>query len=152
MKLLVFAPCERALVEQGNNGVSLISVLQNLTVTLSGDSVPAESAALDSFQWYAVAMWRREDGDEGKRFQQRVTLLSPAGAVMLRAVAEFELLKAFHRVISRIQAFPMAEGTYTLELAVRDTAGLDEHEWNLVSSYPIGVTHRTKPTSQPTAH
>lgn len=134
--LLVFAPCERVIIEQGTNTVSLIGLLQGMSVEVPAD-LPKD--ALAPQQWFAFALWQREETDHGRRFQQRVTLESPGGRHVIDVLTDFEMSKDFHRNIGAIPGFPISEsGVYTLRLAFRE---MSTETWTTAGAFPIPLIH-----------
>jgi len=144
-KLVLFAPCEKAIIEQGSNTFSLISILQDLNVPIpAGQTVPKDAFGFQ--RWYIVALWHRESGDEGKRFQQRVTVTDPNGQVPLESVAEFEMAKRFHRAIIKVDGFPVSvPGDHSLGIAIRE---VKQDEWIQIASFPLRVIHQETLKSQ----
>lgn len=139
-KLMLFAPCERVIVEEGSSTVSLISVVQGLTAAVPKDIDPK---ALAPQRWYVLTIWERENTDESRRFEQRVIVQDPQGVKALEMLAEFEVKKNFHRNITVIEGFPIAEvGRYSLLLSLR---AVGEKEWRLLADYPIVLAHITPP-------
>ena len=145
-KLLLFAPCERLIVEHGANTVSLISVLQEITVPVApaAEGIPPDLIAATT--WYVVALWLREDGEDPKRMlRQRAEVESPNGKVVLRMLTEFDLSRESHRNINVIQGLPVGvPGRYQLKLAL---TAVDEDNWVEIASYPFFVKHSAPPTS-----
>jgi hypothetical protein len=142
-RLLLFLPCERAIIDRSDNTVSLISVMQQLNAdVLTG--MPKNAKATQ--RWNAVAVWMTQPGDEGKRFQQRVTLTNPDGKLMLQALTEFEMTKHFHHTIGRVGNFPIGvPGVYELGLDIRE---LGQEQWTPVSAFPVLLQHRSVPKPQ----
>lgn len=136
-KLLLFAPCEKAIVEEGSNTVSLITVLQELNVSIPiGKNI--DSNTLAPQRWYLVSLWRREDGDEEKRFEQRVTITDPGHRKRLEAFGEFDFPKAWHRVIVQIDGIPIAtQGDFSITVAIRESGG----DWRVAGEFPLTITH-----------
>lgn len=139
-KLLLFAPCERVIIEQGANTVSLISVIQELTVAVPSD-VPANAAAPQ--RWYVIAMWQRDEKETAQRFEQRLVVENPKGEHLLELLTPFELSKETHRNIGAIDGFPISiAGRYTLRLSVRQ-AGRSDTKWEEIADYPVKLIHTT---------
>lgn len=136
-KLLLFAPCEKAIVEEGSNTLSLITVLQEVNVSVhSGAAIQAD--ALAPHRWYLAALWRRESGDEGRRFEQRITIADPNQVVRLETFAEFDLPKPWHRAIVQIEGLPIAvSGEYTIAVAIRE----GKRAWSTAAEFPMTITH-----------
>lgn len=144
-RLLLFAPCERAIVEQEANTFSLISILQELTVSPKGiipdkETVPTARPFFSVLRWYCVALWMQEPGDRTKRFTQQVIVKDPHGKKLMESLAEFEMSKPFHRIIIEVQGFPIPfEGQYSLNIAIRETS---QKNWTPAGFFPLLVHHQ----------
>ena len=144
-RLQLFAPCERALIDQGSGATSLVTVLQTLTIPEPPVNTPSNAIAIQ--RWSAVSMWMMSEGDETKRFQQLVTLVNPTGAPVFRTQADFGFPKAFHRIVATIHGFPLQPpGEYHLELALREFGAAD---WTLVSSYSLFLRYTSQGKPSP---
>lgn len=138
-KLLMFAPCEKVIVDKQSNNVSLIAVLQDLQLRLPDVPIPAKVTV--PIRWHIFSMWLREPGDENRRYEQSCELVAPVGAVLARTRSLFSLEKPTHRVIVSMQGFPLAQsgagGEYLLKLYLR--AEREGAEPNEVATYPLSV-------------
>jgi hypothetical protein len=143
---MLFVPCEKAIIG-ADGSLSIVNVLQNAVLTIP----PSESLdpnTIVGHEWQVVSLWQQEPGDQGERFQQRVTMTDPTGTLRLQSFTEFDLPKTYHRNISRIQGFPVTpEGEYTLRLSIRN---VKTNDWVEKASYPLLVAIRSSdaPTSQ----
>lgn len=76
MELLVFAVCERVIIDNQNNP-SLIVLMENITIEFpAGVSVP-ERISLPR-EWFAFTMWTPAVDDIGKSFEQKFEFYLPA--------------------------------------------------------------------------
>ena len=94
----MFAPCEKVIIGQGDNSVSLIGILQNLHLNPRPDT-PAQTIAANAalpLSWAIFTLWQRTEDDEGKSYTQRVALESPAGRSLVESVTPFSMEKDFH--------------------------------------------------------
>lgn len=129
--LQFFLACEKALVEQGSSTTSLISVFQKITVPEPPPNIPKDTLMMQ--RWSAVSSWLAEPGDEGRRFEQQITLTNPEQKVVMRGLTGFAIGKRTHRVVTTLYGFPLKPaGEYRLDLSVRE---LGAETWNLVSSF-----------------
>jgi hypothetical protein len=145
-KLLVFAPCEKVIIDQSENTVSLVTLLGDLQVgVVPGTAVPKDSTT--PLHWSAFALWHREASDEGKQYESRCTLVSPNGNILIESgTAVFEMTKAGNNNVHRFLGFPVWEpGKCWLKLWIREVGS---SQWNEIASYPIGVIH-ISPTEMP---
>jgi hypothetical protein len=136
LRLLFFVPCERVILEQGTNALSLISLLQRMQVFSQTVAADAKASQI----WYAVAQWQLNDvADLNAHFQQRVTLITPSGAQAIEVFTDFEMTKDLHRTLIRFPAFPIGEaGPHDLRLELRKKG---DEAWTEVASYPLAVEH-----------
>lgn len=139
-KLLLFAPCERVIVEQGSNTVSLISVLQEITV---GPAEKITSNTVAPTAWYVLSMWHREESEPVTKQVQRLIVESPNGKTLVEVFTEFDMAKGSHRNIALIQGLPIGDtGRYVLRLALKT----DKGDWSEIATYPFTVKHSVSPT------
>jgi hypothetical protein len=137
MKLLLFTVCEKVIINQRLNSVSLMELLQDLAVALPAGNVPVGAAV--PMRWESFALWLREEGDQGRRYTQHVELHSPDRKPLLASDLSFTVDKAVQRNINTFQVFPLVgPGTYTVVLSVRQE---DEDAYREVASYPLTVTY-----------
>src|SRR3989442_8764588 len=94
-RLILFAPCEKVLMEQTLNRVCLVTILDDLQLTLGTSEIP-ENAVLP-LPWAIFALWKREESDAGKEFEQQCELVGPDGKRLLRGAIRFQLERPVHR-------------------------------------------------------
>jgi hypothetical protein len=132
-KLLIFAPCEKVLIDQSSNSVSLIAILQEVHYKLP-QGVTAEPNSSLPIQWAAMSLWQEETpADVGVEFEQRVALENVAGQVLLENVTKWQFKKANHRIVARILGLPIAR-KLILSLSYRVTGMRD---WLPAASFQI---------------
>jgi len=132
----MFAPCERVIVEQATNSISLIGLLQDLTAPIAEGTEVPENAMVQQ-PWYIFTAWWKDDSESEEKFEQAVRLENPKGAVALEILTTFEMSKTHHRVIGAVHAFPIGiEGTYLLRLNIKAAGTTD---WTEVATYPLTV-------------
>jgi hypothetical protein len=134
-KLLLFAPCDRVIIDEASKTLSLITILEQV----ESPAPPSTNVAV-ALTWFAVALWQRLPEDEGKTYEQRTYLVQPDGSKTLEGSASFRLTERTHRVLSRTHGFPISQaGDYLLTLALREKdAG---EEWVTMAEFPIRVIH-----------
>ncbi|MFN8483794.1 MAG: hypothetical protein U0768_12210 [Anaerolineae bacterium] len=138
-KLVLFAPCDKAIVDQETNSLSLIAILENIRVPIvDGITVPADTSA--PLTWACVSMWQRIEGDANKEFEQRICLLLPDGQEAIESITSFQMTDLYMRSVLRVNGFPVGqEGEHTLRLAVRETGA--EPVWRTVADFVLNVIH-----------
>lgn len=140
-RLLLFAPCERAIVGQEDKAVSLIGVMTGFTANLPfPHDHPVPENATAPIRWYLVSVWKCDASEVGSEFYQRVILNSPSGtsllSVDLRIAPQQEQLIV--RGIVHLSSFPIKEfGTH---VAILQSRRRQDDEWEERSHYPIDVT------------
>lgn len=143
--LVLSVPCEKPILG-ADNSLSLINVMHAITVNVvTNDNL--DETAIGLGEWHNVTIWRREPGDENKRFQQRMIITDPTGKARYQSLAEFEMTKPFHRHVTKVTGLPLVpEGGYTIHVSIHE---LDFDQWTECGAYPLEITvRRTKPTSE----
>lgn len=140
-RLLVFAACERVIIDQATQSVSLIGLFHDLQIGLPAEDVPGD--AVIPIRWAVFAEWLRDEGDEGETFTQESDFRSPDGKRLASASAQFNLDKKMHRQTMNMPAFPLAGGgQYSVALFLRKGDG----ERREVATWPITVAIRSEPS------
>ena len=139
-RLILFAPAERVIVDQKDNSLSLIGIMSGVRIQLvqADEHPPAEAAV--PIRWSVLAVWRREAGDEGRRFEQRVQLFLPGVNTSV-----FEIVAAVssegqptNRVRNDIIGFQVATpGVCRLVLSLRE----EGQAWREISVYEMDLEH-----------
>ena len=140
--LLLFAPCEKVIIAQDNNTVSLISILQDITLGVpAGVEVP-EAVAVP-MRWYGFAMWQKQPEDEGKRYEMEFSLCAPDGTVLIAGTSQFEMNALSHRVSSELSYFPIKQsGLYAFKLYLREDKQGEEKK--LIATFPITAAKKAE--------
>jgi hypothetical protein len=146
-KLLLFAACEKAMVDQ-NNVASLMSLLEEINVQVPPGVVPPANA-MAPMAWTIFSLWERTPADQGKIFEQRSALMTAAGAIRVETpVAVIELKTDRHRVIGTIMGMPVANpGPHFVKAFIREKGGAN---WTEAGSYPLTI--KWVSTTTPTVH
>src|ERR1700728_1663886 len=125
--LLLFAACEKVVIDQLRSVISLLSLLQNINVEMPAGSGPPSKVI--AMQWNTVSIFEMAPEDAGKTFEQHVALINDAGASVLQTpVALFEHKDGQHRIINQINGMPIGiAGSLTLKCYFREK---DAAKWN----------------------
>lgn len=138
-KLLVFAACEKVIIDQENNA-SIITILQEITLDIQiAAKLPAGAVAPKS--WDIFALWKRESSeDENTQYEQSCDLVLPDGAVEVPSRSTFRITGSSHRSITRVVGFPIfrTPGEAQLRLYLRESEGGAPHE---IASFPLLLKH-----------
>jgi len=151
-RLVIFAACEKVIIGQGDNSLSLIGILHSLQLNVPMETGRPEipESAVMPVTWSMFTMWQREPQDEGISYTQRVSLLSPQGKPLVESITPFEMEKDFHRISNTIVGFPIgADGAHVLKLSIRRAAS---DVWDDVSTFPINITHPSSVRSSSLLH
>ncbi len=148
-KLLLFAPCEKVIVNQEDNTTSLITLLEALNVSLkAGDEAKIPEDANLPLSWHVLALWQIEPSDEGKQWEQRVLLDVPKGIEIVQAI-RFEPGKTNWRNVIHILGLPifplLTVSSCLLKLFLRESGDGESQPWQLVSEYPLIILHPVIP-------
>src|SRR5437868_6596097 len=113
-KLLLFLPCEKAIVNEQDNNLSVIEILDTVTVTVPGDfEVPQEAVA--PLQWAIVTVWQITPEVSEKQYEQRTCVIHPDGQEILEAIGPIAVLQGKQRTIVRLTNYPVGqEGEYAV--------------------------------------
>lgn len=135
-KLQLFAPCERVIIEEGANTVSLIALVQDINVHHDPSKIPAD--ALGPLRWYVLTVWASQPEDSGHTFEQRIALTDPAGKTRIETVTKMDLSKDTLRTVGAFDNFPIGqEGVCTLDLSLKR----DAEDFIHVADYPLKVVY-----------
>jgi hypothetical protein len=135
-RLVLFAACEKAIVDQTTNVISLMSLLQDINVQLPPGVVPPSNAAIP-MNWMIVSVWQQLPEDKGKLFEQRSTLVNHSGVTQMETpVAAFEIKTEFHRVFNQVMGLQIGEAGSRLVKCFLREKGKD---WTEMGTYPISV-------------
>lgn len=140
-RLLLFIPCEKAILAQ-DNSVSLINLLETLTVTLPGDVKSKLPAPLKApMNWMVFALWEQVPGDENKSYEQILRFVLPDGQIAFEGVEKFEMTQRFIRNIAAIDGVPAGQaGDCRLSLSLREASAQGRPE--LIAEFPLIVVHQ----------
>ena len=142
-KLLVFAPCEKAIIDEQDNAACLITLIESFTIDVpEGIEVPGYASL--PIAWCIFALWEKTEGDDSRIFEQRAELTMPGGRKAADVVASlaFDPKRRRHRWITNVRGFPLSpSGACTLKLSLREVG---QNTWQDVADYPIYVGRRPK--------
>jgi hypothetical protein len=141
-KLLVFVPCERVILSQGNNAVSLIILVEKIEMRIisTGVQPPVDKNAGFVANLSIFAEWLKLPADEGKIFEQRITLVRVNDPPVFQAITELSLSHRLHRIVGQVETLPyLVPGEYEFQLWLREKG----QKWadEPIASYPIEVAH-----------
>jgi len=143
-RLLIFAPCNKVLIDQDNN-ISLISIFQDVRIP-KPENIPHDAQAV--IQWDVLTVWGQVPEDDGRTYEQDVMVFGPDGSMTAHTKLQFSMAARTYRNISKIYGFPVSrEGEYSLTLKLKDMQ--DDEHFIFEATFPMFVTHETKPEDSP---
>lgn len=143
-KLLLLAACEKAIIDQATQGLSVIGVILEVTVH---EALPIPAGAAVPRPWAVATIWAREPGDEDRSYETQISMRLPNGNVAIEATAKLDLSKTVHRGIFNINAFPIEPaGTLMLTLSFRE---IGASEWAVAGEFPVQIKHGPVAEQQP---
>lgn len=150
-KLLAFLPCEKVLEDKSTNNISLISIMQDMTVQLPSESLPLPKNALAPTQWTIFAMWSREP-EEQEAFDVKATLVAPGEETIVETLPTPVTFQDFtvnsQRILMNVIGFPIGVAG-KLEILLF-TKQQDQSEFVEIARFPMSVTHQA--TDNPSAN
>lgn len=138
-RLLIFAPCEKVLVDEQSQNISLVGILDLVSVFIPPEStIPAD--IILPLQWKIFTLWLHTPGDDGKKFEQRTYLTVPDGTEGAEMIVPFEFSTKKHRITAPVANFPVAqEGDCFVHVALREVG--QDQEWQEIAAFPLTVVH-----------
>lgn len=139
MRLLLFAACEKVIVDQQSNVISLMSILQNINVQIPPSAPLPPLNAVIPMQWTAVSVFLPDPNDVGKQFEQRCILFNSQNAVLVQTpAAPFTMTNEQHRILNQVNGIPIGNaGRLTLKCFLREKG---TNAWQeMGDGFPIGV-------------
>ena len=139
-RLLLFAPCEKVAVDEGNNP-TLVSILMEWTVSAARDVRQLPENAIVPQRWVIFALWYRLPEDEDREFVQTCELKSQSGRILLTGQISFRMTTIAHRNTMNVAGLPITPGVYELSVYLSEKNSLKERE--LRGTYPLVVRPQT---------
>ncbi len=138
-RLLLFAPCRMPIINERDNSLSLVGVLDGITVP--ANAIAAESQEIRApMDWAIVSVWRTAPEEGNKSFEQKTQLFLPDGSGSAESTLGFQCTERTQRNVVYVYGFPITQpGEYILRLYIREAG--QNLPWNPVAEYPLTVTH-----------
>lgn len=139
---------ERVIIAQDHTA-SAITIFHGLDVNLEPamDELKIPTVIQLPSAWTLLVSWLREEGDEGRQFQQRTTIDLVTGSKTELGILTFSFAARAHQTVYSIPFFPIAgSGEYQVNVAIREDA--PGARWKKGGSSPITVRLHL-PTSNP---
>lgn len=136
-KLLLFAACEKVIIGQGDGSMSLIGLLQNITVVAPRKGEESAAKATHG-EWFMFSLWLQQPEDADVEYEQRCALIGPTGDLSIDLVTVFTVTKMFHRVSVQIPFIPVEPpGEYKIMTWLRRRG---DEKWADYGSCPFLVS------------
>src|SRR6266568_2429960 len=138
-KLLLFVPCERVILGQGDNSVSLIVLIQKLQLNQVAPKIDENTTMFARIHLFTE--WQKAPNDQGKVFEQRFTFGTSGNKPNVEALMEFTISERTHRTIGLIEMLPfLPAGEYEFGLWLCEKG---EAKWpdTPVATYPVELAH-----------
>ena len=149
-RLLLFAGCEKAIVDQRTNVVSLMSLVHEINVQIPPGAPPPPSSAIIPMQWTIVSIFLAEPGDGGKQFESRATLTKLDGTELFTTPVSLFTIQDQHRIFSQVNGMPIGNAGPLLVKCYLRESGVNE--WReIAKGYPIVIKWQP-PTPAPMVH
>lgn len=138
-RLLLLAPCERAIIERETNSMSLIRLLTGFVVQVPPGGFQTDTAI--PIMWTAVTVWEMEPEDRGKEFEQDLHIIAPSGRDLGGGTVKFGFAKSIHQNTLNSNAFPVTEsGKYQIRILLKEADSTTQPK--VVGEYPMEVEHQ----------
>jgi hypothetical protein len=136
-RLVLFAACEKAIVDQTTNVISLMSLLQDINVQIPPGVTPPSNAAIP-MPWTIVSVWHQTPDDQNKTFEQRSTLVTHSGVTQMETpIAVFEMKTDSHRIFNQVLGLQIGlAGSRLVKCFLREKGAPN---WTEVGTYPFSV-------------
>jgi hypothetical protein len=120
-RLLAYLPCEKVVIEDQSKNVSVLSILETVTVAMPRGAAPPAPNASIGMSWAIFALWQKEREEAGE-FESKSALVSPAGELLVETpVAKLSFgANTRQQVVNRMAGFPVwTPGPCQLRLMVK---------------------------------
>lgn len=139
-KILLFAPCEKVIVDEKENTVSLISILESvqIPIPMSHDAKLPGNVEIPS-RWYLLSIWQREEND-AEQYEQRAEIVLPDGRSINphSTPIKFPPHSRNARNVIQVGAWPLSvKGHCLVKLSIREVK--PESQWREVTTFPVYV-------------
>jgi hypothetical protein len=135
MRLQLFAACEKV-IQADDRTLSLITLLDRIEVNLPPNVEAPENASVPA-RWAVLAVWRIEDSDANRLYEQYIDVVSEAGVSIIQTEAmQINVSAPYYRWISTMAQLPVTAGNLRVKLFTREGS---EGNWEERGEYPIAI-------------
>lgn len=135
MRLLWAVFCSRASIDRVTNNLSLLEVIEELTLEIPRGAPGPDGIPLQS---HFVCTWGRDNWATPEQGDMQLKILDPSGGVLVTTDAAVDLQQSNlrMRVLTEMSGFKLnGDGVYSFEIGKKDASGA----WLPVHSLPVLV-------------
>lgn len=128
--------CTRAIVDQSTNGISLIDVLEQLSIPLPAP--PEDKATFIGITFTVASLWRRSDLAQPVVALERLSFLDPKGKKLMEAEGRIDMqTHPRTRMLRTYDGITLTcGGTYFFRVEFRCS---DTEEWQRACDIPLEI-------------
>lgn len=133
--------CRRALIDQSSNSISLMDVVEGITITQTTGLIPKPSTGIDLSGMDLVTLWIRSEIDKPEAAKVRVILQLPDGRKHIQPEQTIDLKKSpRNRHIVRTAGLPFTdEGRYYWTVQQKHITKSRQGKWKTVAKIPYDL-------------
>jgi hypothetical protein len=134
--------CSKSILDRNTNNVSLIEVVEELTIGLTqGSAIPSDNPVVIPITASLVTLWVRNDPLSSESTVGRFYLIGPANQKLAEGSFNIDLEKHNRtRCFANTSAFPVqGAGTYQFVVEYQSTEG----QWTEAGRLPIDVKYES---------
>lgn len=144
-KLILFAACEKVIVDHYDNSTSLITLLEAINIAVRQEdqaNIPDDAGV--PLNWYLLALWQVEPGDEAITFESRFAAQFTSGEESELSITpfQFEQGKPNFRNVLRVVGLRIkpliTSDAFTAKVSIRRQG---TEQWEDQGSFPVLVRH-----------
>ena len=143
-KLLAFFPCDKVVIDQLQNNVSVSAIIEEVVAGIPEKLMPPPNGAVVPNNWTVFAMWHRDTSENTVPFEVMARFFSPNEKLLVQTSpptrANFDNnTKTSQRVVLNLNGFPIgAPGICQIALMMKADGETDFSE---VARFPVIVKH-----------
>jgi hypothetical protein len=134
--------CRQSVIDQETNNISLLNILERLSVTVKQIGLTDEDKATIPIDYEIVSFWVKKATNRKVKAEVKTTLISPKREKLSEQIQKLEIPAKIKRMRSRmkIQGFPVkGAGQYIFRIAIKDT---NKQQFKIIAEIPLEVDLR----------
>jgi hypothetical protein len=138
-ELILFAACEKVILDERRNA-TLINIMAGIEANrVQGPTGPIPKNAVAGSSWSIFSLWKPKDGDVGKEFTQKITIIWPDNSEFKVNDVNFKMEKGRnHQNNLAIVGFPIGQ---VGDVRVNMWLEWDRKQVGEIHTWIITVTH-----------